>query len=46
MITVDGTTANNVALKKGTVRMTLNTPEGESLNVVELENALYVHFYP
>jgi len=38
MITADRTKANNVALKKGTVKMTLNTCDGKSVNT-ELENA-------
>ena len=41
----DGTKANNVALKKGTVNMSLNTSEGKRVNA-ELENALFVPTYP
>ena len=41
----DGTKANNVALKKGTVKVSLNTSEGKSVNA-DLENALYVPSYP
>ena len=46
MITADGSKANNVApMKKGTVKITLNTSEGKSVNT-ELENPLYVAYYP
>lgn len=41
----DGTKANNIALKKGTVKVTLNTSNGKHVNA-ELQNALYVPSYP
>ena len=40
-----GATTHVVAQKKGTVKMTLNTSEGKSVDAV-LENALYVPSYP
>ena len=41
----DGTKANNVALKRGTVNLSLNTADGKRVNA-ELQDALYVPSYP
>jgi hypothetical protein len=41
----DGTKANNIALKRGNVKMTLNTSTGKAVTA-ELENTLYVPSYP
>jgi hypothetical protein len=41
----DGTRANNIALKRGTVKMTLKSSDGKQVNA-EMHNALYVPSYP
>ena len=45
MITSDGSKANNVAPKKGTIEITLNISEDKSVNT-KLENPFYVPWYP
>ena len=41
----DGTKTNNVALKRGTVKITLNTSSGKQVEA-ELHDALYIPSYP
>ena len=41
----DGTKANNVAVERGSVKLTMNSSDGKCVNA-ELENALYIPSYP